>query len=90
MINDDDTPLTAHPVTRHLLCPSTSLGPELEITPCGYTLIVHSSDFSVTSTVGLDTCLINEEGDDDICYIVYVPVLTELLLWVPTTVLQVL
>lgn len=90
MINGDDNPLIVHPVTRHLLRPSASLGPELEITPCGYTLIAHPSDFPVTSTVGLDTRLINKEGDDDICYIVYVPMLIELLLWVPTTVLQVL
>lgn len=33
----DDGPFM-YPIIRHLLCPDTSLGPELEITPCGYTL----------------------------------------------------
>ena len=33
----DDGPFM-YPIIGHLLCPDTSLGPELEITLCGYTL----------------------------------------------------
>ena len=41
-----------------------------------------------TCTVGLDTCLINK--GDDTCYIYYTcSYITELLPWVPTTVLKV-
>lgn len=62
------------PMTGHLLCSSMHLGPGLEITSCGYTVTLRPSAISpVTSAVGTDTCLMNDDDDihvikDYICY----------------------